>query len=135
MKTLLWLDDLRNPKDQKIDWMIFSPIGRDVDVVWVKSYQEFCDYLDNNPMPDGICFDHDLGYIRSGQEGDCKNDGYNCAKYLVEKCLEKKTNLPKYGSQSSNPVGRLNILSYLDNFVKINPEYRPVDIRNNEIDE
>lgn len=35
-KTLLWLDDRRNPFDTQVDWLIFSPIGRDVDVVWVQ---------------------------------------------------------------------------------------------------
>ena len=34
-KILLWLDDWRNPLDEEIDWMVFSPIGRDVNVVWV----------------------------------------------------------------------------------------------------
>ena len=31
-KTLLWLDDYRDPFDKKIDWMIFSPIGKDINI-------------------------------------------------------------------------------------------------------
>ena len=30
MKRLLWLDDYRNPLEN--DWLVFSPIGRDVEV-------------------------------------------------------------------------------------------------------
>ena len=125
MKTLLWLDDYRDPFDKNIDWLVFSPIGKDVNIIWVKSYQEFCNYLDNNSMPDAICFDHDLGQEVIGNF--VEKNGYDCAKFLVEKSISTKGKLPKYASQSSNPVGRENIISYLDNFVKINPEYRPVD--------
>lgn len=50
-KTLLWLDDCRNPLDEKVDWMVFSPIGRDVNVVWIQYVDEFVvDY----------CMKHDL---------------------------------------------------------------------------
>ena len=34
-KTLLWLDDYRDPFDKKIDLMIFSPIGKDINIKWV----------------------------------------------------------------------------------------------------
>ena len=30
-KTLIWLDDVRDPLTN--DWLVFSPIGRDVNVV------------------------------------------------------------------------------------------------------
>ena len=39
MKKLLWLDDVRNPFEN--DWLNFSPIGKNVEVHWVKSYDEF----------------------------------------------------------------------------------------------
>lgn len=115
MKTLLWLDDYRDPFDKNIDWLIYSPIGRDCNVIWVKSYEEFCNYLDNNPIPDGICFDHDLGYDGKGDE----KTGYDCAKYLVNKLLQNRHVLPKFAIQSANPIGRVNIESYLENYRKI----------------
>ena len=62
-KTLIWLDDERNPNDpQWKEWQVrWSPIGHiEVDVVWLKSFKEFKLYLLSNPWPDGICFDHDL---------------------------------------------------------------------------
>jgi hypothetical protein len=108
MKTLLWIDDARNPLEN--DWLVFSPIGKDVDVVWVKSYDEFVDYLTRaDRLPDAICFDHDLGDGKSG---------YDCAKYLVEFCMDRGLKLPKWNCQSANPVGRENIDGLLNNYLK-----------------
>ena len=60
MKKLLWLDDVRNPFEN--DWLNFSPIGKNVEVHWVKSYDEFIKWITDNGVPDAVCFDHDLGY-------------------------------------------------------------------------
>ena len=129
MKTLLWLDDYRDPNDKSIDWMVFSPIGRNVNIVWVKSYGEFIDYLNKNKLPDGICFDHDLGVPNHNKrvaEGMSKRQsrklkplektGYDAAKWLVEYCLDNELTLPKWNCQSANPVGRDNINGLLNNF-------------------
>ena len=43
-----------------MDWIAFSPIGRNVNIVWVKSYIEFINYIKKHGLPDAICFDHDL---------------------------------------------------------------------------
>lgn len=106
MRTLLWVDDYRNPFEN--DWLNFSPIGRNCNVVWVKSYQEAIDFLDKN-WPDAICLDHDLGEEKSG---------YDVAKYIINKCLTYNYTLPNYASQSSNPVGRENILKALKSYEK-----------------
>ena len=108
-KVLLWLDDYRDPMSN--DWLNFSPIGKDIEVVWVKDYNEFIGWINTNGLPDGICFDHDLG------EG---LNGYDCAKWLVEYCMEHNLGLPKWNIQSSNPVGRENINCLLNNFLKYN---------------
>lgn len=107
-RTLLWLDDVRNPVER--DWLVFSPIGRDVDVVWVKSYFEFTTWIKKNGLPDAICFDHDLG-THNG-------DGYECAKWLCKYCDVHNEKLPAYAVQSANPVGKENIISYLENYKK-----------------
>jgi len=107
MKTLLWLDDYRNPFED--DWLNFSPIGKNCRVVWVKSYQEFVDWVTINKTPDAICFDHDLGE---------EETGYDCAKWLVEYCMDTNYILPRYAIQSANPVGRQNIDCLLKNFLK-----------------
>ena len=108
-KILLWLDDYRDP--EKNDWLVFSPIGRDVNIIWVKSYNEFIDYIINNSLPDGICFDHDLGGEKTG---------YDCAKWLVNYCIDNNLELPLYAIQSANPVGKENIDKLLTNFNKLN---------------
>jgi hypothetical protein len=108
MKTLLWLDDSRDP--MKNDWLVFSPIGKDVNVSWVTSQLEFQDWIMINGLPDAICFDHDLG---TGN-----GDGYECAKWLCRYCDMKKIKLPAYAMQSANTVGRENIDCYLKNYMK-----------------
>ena len=133
-RTLLWLDDVRNPVER--DWLVFSPIGRDVDVVWVKSYFEFTTWIEKNGLPDAICFDHDLGEdesIERVKRGLSKRQvrilkkeaksGMDCAKWLVEYCIDNKLSLPKYNIQSANPVGKENIDSLLKNFTKRNTQH------------
>lgn len=113
-KTLLWLDDWRDPSVN--DWLIFSPIGRDVDVVWVKSYNEFISYiLNSDKLPDGISFDHDLADIDSDKN---EKTGYDCAKWLIDYCINLKLKLPICTSHSSNPVGRERINSLILSYKK-----------------
>ena len=88
----LYLDDLRP-----------TPEGFDR----VYNYEEFVDYLERKGLPDFISFDHDLGEDLSG---------YDCAKYLVEYCLEHQLPLPDYQVHSQNPVGKENIERLLENF-------------------
>ena len=88
----LYLDDLRP-----------TPEGFDR----VYNYKEFVAYLEREGLPDFISFDHDLGEDLSG---------YDCAKYLVEYCLEHQLPLPDYQVHSQNPVGRENIERLLENF-------------------
>ncbi|MGA9591340.1 MAG: hypothetical protein WBV11_16040 [Salegentibacter sp.] len=40
-RKLLRLDDLRDPWDSKMDWLEFSPIGKEAEVFWVKNSSEF----------------------------------------------------------------------------------------------
>ena len=129
-QTLLWLDDYRDP--MKDDWLVFSPIPREnLQVVWVKTYQEFKDWIIDNGLPDAICFDHDLadehyeiGRPSNFQEFDYsltnEKTGMDCAKWLVNYCIEFRKKLPLFNIQSANPVGKKNIKSLLDQFNKHN---------------
>lgn len=128
IKTLLFLDDYRDPFDTKADWLFYSPIGRNVDVVWVKSYQEFVDYITTNGLPDGICFDHDLvdeHYDPSMYDGTyndlyphfTEKTGYDCAKFICEYCMDNNKDIPPYNIQSANPVGSENIDKLLKSFI------------------
>lgn len=137
-KTLLWLDDYRDPFNKKVDWLAYSPIGRNVDVVWVTTFQEFVDHIMIYGLPDGICFDHDLHdqhyrpsmYAKDGRYNKYYTDGtftektgYDCAKWLVEYCMDNDKDVPPYGIQSANPVGRENIdklLKSYTNFRRLN---------------
>lgn len=132
MKTLLWLDDIRNPYEDH--WGItFSPIPSNElgNIIWVKSYKEFCIWIKTHGLPDAICFDHDLGMdiaLKARSKGMSKREsrklkqleltGLDCAKWLVNYCIDNNKELPLYNIQSANPVGKENINSLLQNFIK-----------------
>ena len=127
-KYILWLDDMRNPWETplgcKKSWgeMYSKTIQNNPNdlpyIFWVKDYKEFVEFfedLKNNNfdalgMPTEVCFDHDLGYDGTGKDA---------ANYLCNFCMDNNLPLPEYESHSSNPKGRENILSYLDNFVRV----------------
>ena len=114
MKKLLWLDDYRDPSDKEQDWMVFSCLGRDCEIHWVKDYNEFTTWITENGLPDGINFDHDLEDYKENNE----TTGFHCAKWLVEYCMDNNKKLPKWSSHSANPVGRDNINNLLFNYLK-----------------
>ena len=101
MKKLLWLDDFRNPVDY---------VEGDYDISWVKNYDQFCTFINENGLPDIICFDHDLGEEKSG---------YDCAKFVVNYCQEHNLDTPSYDIQSSNIVGKGNIRSLMNNWHRV----------------
>jgi hypothetical protein len=110
MKTLLWLDDIRNPKIS--DWlMMYAPdfVDNSENVIWVKSYNEFIDWILKNDTPYKISFDHDLGEVKSG---------FDCAKWLVDYCLDNQKSIPHFVVHSANPVGAENITHLLLNASK-----------------
>ena len=133
----LFLDDIRIPKDAI--GLVPSNMNQfywenDWDVV--KNYSEFCDYIQKYGSPDFVSFDHDLADDHYNDlffdENWSKNDtdvvlkyddykektGYECAKWLVDYCLENGLQLPDYVVHSANPVGKKNIESYLLNAKK-----------------
>lgn len=127
MQVLLWLDDVRDPSEKLRGdgtWLVFSPIKQPYEVIWVKSYQEFVNWINQNGLPTAICFDHDLGftneyYIENDIESpELEKTGMDCAKWLVDYCIDNNKKLPLYNIQSANPVGKANIDSLLKNFIK-----------------
>lgn len=121
---LLWLDDVRDPHED--DWVVFCPFPKDQisEIDWVKNYSEFCRNIEVYGLPDGICFDHDLGftneyYIENNIPSPIPDKtGLDCAKWLVEYCINNNKKLPLYNIQSANTVGKENIDSYLKSFIK-----------------
>jgi hypothetical protein len=138
MKTLLWLDDCRDPNDipdveSNKTWIeLYSPIERPFEVIWAKSYTEFVNHIVIMGLPDAVCFDHDLGKdvalanIKSGMSKreskkirrESTKSGKDCANWLVNYCLDRNLNIPLYSIQSFNPVGKENIDSLLKSYKK-----------------
>jgi hypothetical protein len=107
------------------------------DWIVVKNYDEFVQYILLNGLPDFVSFDHDLGiehikyyFDNGGHENPPdpmgadfeEKTGYDCAKWLVDYCLEHNLKLPEYLVHSANPIGKKNIISYLENFKKVNEQ-------------
>ena len=127
-KNLLWLDDLRNPFEGK--WIEeFAPeYLNSGSIIWVLNYEEFIEWIRKNGLPQKICFDHDLGEdvaIKLVSKGVNKKkarevkklakSGYDCAKWLVDYCIDHDLQIPDWDIQSANPVGKENINGLLIN--------------------
>jgi hypothetical protein len=121
----LFLDDVRQPGEA----FLYKHDSRYVDLEWVvvKSYPEFVDEISERylkgELPELISFDHDLGHEEESIDMTTpdyndfgERNGYHCAKWLIDFCIDKDTFLPKYLIHSMNPVGNKNILSLLKSF-------------------
>jgi len=111
MKTLLWLDDLRDPFIVR-EWLYkFAPeFLYDGDVIWVKTYNEFVNWITEFGLPTKIAFDNDLGE---------ELEGYGAAKWLSNYCIENNILFNSdYVIQSANNVAPEYIISTLENLKK-----------------
>lgn len=98
----IWLDDFRIPD---------IPSGENV--FWVMDYDKFVSCVMGLGERISGCivhFDHDLG------EG---KDGYDCAKFLINHCIDNGYDVPDHDIQSANPIGRDNIESLFNTYNKI----------------
>lgn len=127
----LFLDDFRHPYDcvtymrdpekyAKWNWTV------------VKNYDEFIKKIEEDGLPVFISFDHDLAdehydntMYKGAEEYNKKYDefqektGLDCAKWLVNHCMDTGQKLPEFAVHSMNPAGGKNISSLLNNFKKI----------------
>jgi len=132
MKKCLFIDDFRIPQDAfnytwnsdylKLKWDI------------VRSYDEYVKYIEKNGMPDMISFDHDLAdehytppeywdnYEKSKEYQEkqvyMEKTGFDCAKWLVDYCMDNKVSLPLILIHSKNTVGADNIKNLFLNYIK-----------------
>lgn len=126
MSYKLFLDDERIPA--KVTW-VELPLGP---WVVVRNYQEFVDVITRDGLPEFITFDHDLAdehypFNKPGmgpKQGDKidydkykEKTGFDCAKWLVDYCIDNDRNLPKYAIHSKNTVGAENIRGLFENFL------------------
>jgi len=132
--TILWLDDFRNPfTKQWFPKILPQYIDRMDDIVWVKSYDEFIEWITENGMPFFISFDHDLAnehyapekyYVDGTYDTWAKTQdftektGMDCARWLVDYCMDTETNMCKWFSHTANDAGRKNIDGLLISFIK-----------------
>ena len=131
MENLLWLDDQRNPF---LDLEKKVPLGNNKwNINWVRNFTEFTKWIEFYGLPDAISFDHDLAdehytpayfwndYEESKKYQDWKKKTYkhrtgeNCAKWLVDYCIDNEKKLPETFVHSANPVGVDYILKVLQN--------------------
>lgn len=118
----LFLDDIRTPRD------VYKYTGRleYINEEWaiVRSYISFCAFIDKylaetGKLPDKISFDHDLCFEDQNKtEGFREKTGMDCARYLVEVCMNTGLKLPEWRIHSFNMVGARNIQDLLSGFSK-----------------
>lgn len=115
----IFLDYYREPDE--VTWGKNIPLFISTEWVVVRNYAEFVALVESlEETPKHIAFDHDLAdahYVGDFSNPDEKT-GLDCAKKLVEICMERKWLLPEFSSHSLNPVGRENIIVYLENAKK-----------------
>jgi len=127
MKYNLFLDDIRTPQSAYF-YAKFEPFVKE-DWVIVRNYNEFINCINENGLPDFIAFDHDLATDHynvdfndwvdySSEQLGVEETGYDCAKWLVDFCIDTDQKLPKFFCHSMNPTGRENINALLNNFIK-----------------
>jgi hypothetical protein len=100
----MYLDDLRTPKDE-FDFV-------------VRSYDEAITIIIKYGIPNFISFDHDLGV---DEEGEILKSGYDLAKWIVDSDLDNRYKLAptfSFKVHSQNPVGKQNIISLLESYLK-----------------
>ena len=111
----LFLDDLRVPLDCITYMHLRTPHYELYKQEWiiVRNYSDFLFWIRENGLPDLISFDHDLG-----DEDEGHPSGMECAKWLVEYCLDNQLKLPRWLVHSANPAGAGNIQGLLTSFEK-----------------
>jgi len=133
----LFLDDYRTPISA-FEYTKFIPFIREEWVI-VRDFNEFCKVITEHGLPELIAFDHDLAqqhYVpefywddydasKKYQEEQVYTEktGLDCAKWLVEYCIDNKFTLPEWYVHSMNPVGADNINAYLNNFKKQSEDF------------
>ncbi|MFY9075957.1 hypothetical protein CRU99_13530 [Malaciobacter mytili] len=103
MDIKLYLDDLRPLPDNSY--------------ILVRSYEEATKFVNKYGIPSFISFDHDLGVDKNEK---LLPTGYDFAKWLVEMDMDKIYLFPENFSfkvHSANPVGKINIETYLNNYL------------------
>jgi hypothetical protein len=125
MSYYLLLDDIREISDVRKYCTL--PNISDNEWILVRSYNEFVTTINKLGLPKFVSFDHDLGSEQYGHglnndkipyDSYTEKTGYDAAKWLVEYCMNKGIKHPPYMVHSMNPVGKSNIISYVETYNK-----------------
>lgn len=124
---ILFLDDIRTT-GIILSMIPAEIIGEFIDgseINLVKNYDEFVDYIKKEGIPKFISFDHDLSILHIISDdfpveefSISEKTGSDCAKWLVEYCLENDINFPEYYVHSMNIIGKSNIESIINSYKK-----------------
>jgi hypothetical protein len=119
---------MRNPKEA----YSYTGLKEFLDDNWkiIRNYNQFVDFIEHNwehhkAFPSIIAFDHDLADEHYGAPINSKfkeKTGMDCAKWLIDFCVENKLTLPSHIVHSMNTAGRDNIHYLLENFRKFQKE-------------
>lgn len=112
MSYHLFIDDIRDP--DWVHWMKL-PVPQHGWIV-VRSFDEMKREIQVRGMPDFISFDHDL----DGEDGEIAlaPTGMDCAKWLVDLCLDHDIKMCDFAVHSMNPAGKQNIEGLLSGFIQ-----------------
>lgn len=106
----LFLDDERNPID--VTWVQYPD---NIEWVVVRTFSEFVKEVTSRPFA-LISFDHDIQDFSRGTE----MTGYDCLKFYCNFIDLQGLALPQLVLvHSMNPIGKVNIMSYWKNFLRI----------------
>ncbi len=122
----LFLDDFRYPED--CFEYTHNTLYLLEDWVTVRSYDEFVKYIQENGLPEMISFDHDLADEHYGIHDHLEEmeyatyqekTGYDCAKWLINYCMDNNKKLPAtILIHSMNVAGSQNIKSLFESYLK-----------------
>lgn len=130
MQYKLFLDDIRDVSC--VNWKVLHignppcdfPYWQWGGAIVVRNYNEFVQYIEQNGVPYEISFDHDLAdihyanFLISGKwdvdeeqmGNEWEKTGYECAKWLIQHCIDNKVKLPnEIYVHSFNPIGKERI--------------------------
>jgi len=123
----LFLDDERFPKDVK--WIELPAVEWKI----IRTFNEFVQFIEQNGPPAIISFDHDLAwpehyeeYVKCRRldrqfeyENMKERTGFCAAKWLCEYCQDNKIKFPEYYVHTMNPIGKENIISYIESYKRV----------------
>lgn len=112
MAVNIFLDDYRIP--ETVDWIKLPK----VEYLVVRDYTEFVAAIEAlEEAPAFVAFDHDLAdaHYRNDFSNPAEKTGLDCAKALVDICVDKGWKLPEFAVHSLNFQGKRNIEAFLNN--------------------